>query len=431
MATVPVIVTPASRDLLLTQQGPQATLYLGTKDPFSANPYDTYVNHTITVQDIQSNMSPNWGTRICFEIQKCASKLGPLELVLNLGPLTVTPAGSGPYSRFVDYLGQMFFQDIRIMYGSQELNCIVPDVAHIKQRMDLRPEQQNAEIPLILGPRSVTDRNADALLTNEIVFQIPTYWTDDIRKWPNISALAARLTVQVTLRPLANIIQTNGTNPACTINSLVLRETLAYLPRPDENRIRQQTMAKNGIQFPFLYNEYQLGNLVPTGATSCSISLENIKGAVSYFIFLIRDTASQSVPLQYDYTGLQVSAGAVLLNTMSVTAANLTIVPVVSRDYILSKVNPRFYRAGFGGFLNNAGANRDNGNDFYGWPFALDPADRYNPTGFQVFATLSRPTLNLTFTSALTQEATVDIYAFSWNHIIHTGVDIKKLFTGG
>lgn len=428
-AVAPPAPPRVSKDILQQNFGPQAELYVNSKfNPFMPGGYKGCIAHQLAIEDTlpMNPLTSTWTQNpIKFQIEKDYNKLGPIQLVLNIGPLTTT---GGSYRRFVDFLGHFIVQSLRPMYGANELEpSITGDWIHIDDMIWTHLKQLNAEQTLIYGPRTSADRQTDCTNAINVYVDLPTYWYKDVRKWVPISRLGNKLTIELILNALSNIVQTDGTNPVAPLNYIALRKNcLNYADSVVETE-RRISEIPAGIQFPFLYTERQLANRVSTGSLYANIPLPNILGAVSYIIFIVRNFADVNTPLANNYSALTLT-GAVQVNTFNYSYSSGPLTPTMDRNFALKCYNTKYFKDSLGGLTANTGGT-DNNNNFYFYTWSLKPEDESNVWGMQYFASLSNPYLNITFTSALQADAQVDVYARSWNTMVNQGVDIRKLFT--
>jgi len=437
------------RTLLSTNNGPQASLFIDNSqtkyDPFFPQEPVALGNHVVTYID-SDPVAPSvidFGKKITFCIEPQMSRLGPVELVVTVGPLTGVFGGSSAstLNSFHNYVGHHLFSSIVIRYGPNKLQTIYPDQVHIKKMLFLEPKNQLSEAKLVGGSLPASVRQTLALGTQTFVVELPTFWTASTRKWIPVMQLGGRINIEVNMKPLnqltqcAQVFSSNPVTWSCVLEKIFLRETVLYVPDAHQQEYKNYSInLPLGIRSPFQDIEYQGQNHILSGSANATIQLVDLKGASAWICVLLRNYADvYGNNTNYnDPTGLTLTGG-VTLKGMQMTHSSGVVAPYLTRDYILARIVPRFFTGSYGGLM--ADGITDTQNNFYVIPFSPVPTDENNTLGMQQISTLSNPKLYIDFANAttgapanLTSDAMIDVFSFTWNETQIAGQVISTIF---
>ena len=124
---------------LAINQGPQdSLLYASDKSYFSNVGYTRTSNFQMEFRDVDPQNSPNFGATVQFVIPPAADLLGPVDLMVDLGPCTPPPGSSDhkrTYAAWVETLGYAMIEHMTFSVGSHAIERLTGDQMNIMNEL--------------------------------------------------------------------------------------------------------------------------------------------------------------------------------------------------------------------------------------------------------------------------------------------------------
>jgi hypothetical protein len=352
-----------------------------------------------------------YGSTVTFRFDKSAFKRGPVQLRWTRSALTGT--GGATFQRFVDFEGYASIANIDVYHGQNRLFTITGDLMQILHRLMKDQRQSDAANMLVFGDQSVADRNTLAAASATLTVDLPLWWTYDPTLYFISTGTAHELEIRVTMRPLAEITQTDGTSaPTGSITNMYLLPLDVHVEDDEKGVHHAAIESKTGIHYMIQDYEYHTNIQLASGNTQYQIQLTNFKGAAKALIMVIRPEADRDITAPnatneyYNYTQI---------DTWQWTAADVTIFDLLDDRYCRFYINEKYFPGVPGDFI-------------YVAPLGAAPANYKHGTGHKTVTGMTNPLLTINFASALAVNQRVDLYLLVNNNIQHHKSELYKTF---
>ena len=357
---------------------------------------------------IPSTSTAGWGSIVNFDITNIGSKIQECYLLFNLGPITgITPVGNYPClcSSF------KWFTSISYSCQGQILDIISSDANYISIQNNYNDQDRN-----FFNQASGPYNNA---LTRFTMGQTSTIYQTILKSYinqvqPEILNANHNIRVSVTLDFLQNLIDTNGLagTPLVNINSVSLLVKLQKLSIPTINYKLMQLSKIGRYQALFTSNITQQ-YIALANSSYCSINLSNmINSNIQWIFSTIRAINSLTKSSGFNYVNNLLSFNIINSSNESLTNGSVlanTAIYIINKDATL------------GSYSTESG-----GSVFY-WFHSTNPIMTYSsgvPTSSRFYNGSEQ--LQITFSSPLSQNYQIDIYASSIGIISQTISNVIK-----
>ena len=366
------------------------------------------LKHEIMIIPASSN--PSFGGFFTIDIREQNIILNNITLQFQLSSVVG--------SSLVGYFNPawFFFTRIEIVQGGNVIDTIYGNQQFLMNQL-LEWDEDRLAINNSAGNYASTAQRtllSSQTTTNTFYANLRTYF-DQARV--NLLTPASNIQLRVYMDTLTNSFTvSSGTLTSCSINSC---NAICKVTRLDnassQQRLGDITLRKHhNIMHDLHYGTFS----VPSGVTSTTIILAPIVGNVASLIFTVR--ASTVKEQQWVYTQL---ASWALLNSASTNLVGGQVLPaslcahVLNRDWCKSSYNTE---TSFG--INDQKAN------VYMWSFSADPISALgHGQALTSYTMLGQEQLVLNFTTALTAQVQVDVYAMVEN-VMELGTHhVKKM----
>jgi len=322
--------------------------------------YSTCKNNFVVRKDIYPDTSGfTWAGKPIFRLPSIADKVGPIQLVSEIGPLTAT---GDPNPLFLDFLGYELFDRIDLIYSTSELFQITPENLYIGYRQMLTSEQQYSTSQLVAGDLSPTERTALAKTNQYLVTDLIFPHTKGTSRWMEIMQLAVEPRVEIYLRSLSDVANTVGTAPAASFLNFFLRCTFLFIDADERDAITARTESEDGIIR--LIDDFKAEWLeIPLGTVGeISLKLNNFRTSTKRLTFVVRHKTDLTTPLAKNYFNL------IPIQSWYIEEAGGRIIEPINSRYNVYYLNP-LYHVGLSSV------------PIYEHSFAISPDDMLNATG--------------------------------------------------
>lgn len=237
------------------------------------------------------------GTPTTFEIPLYADKLGPVQLLFRLNPITHS---GGSFWRYADWVGLAAIQKIVFRFGTNVVQTVLPEKKLYRIMKHLSSEKRASEEEMLAGNKSVGDRDNLALSTQEIIFDIPFGFTCSPDRYQEIRQLAIAPQIDIYWNRIDQFVETDAglaffsfNNTAFPITNLLLKQTNVFL-EPDERDANTVAVEKNNgvvrlteehmVETPYIQR-------IPAQQTGVyQYEIKNQKSSLRFISFFMRPT---------------------------------------------------------------------------------------------------------------------------------------------
>lgn len=366
------------------------------------------------IEEAPINGGVDFGGEAIFRIDKSKFQLGPCRLFYTLSALSAG-AGTSTINRWVPFVGYHAIEHVTVKYSVNEIDRWLGEELFLYHRMFKGIRDGDSINELVLGDKSPSQRNQLAASSNRIRVDLPLAWTVDPRKYLIVAGLASQIEIRVKFRPLSHCVQTdNASNlPTGSISDIRLKTTNVHVQK-QEKAIQQARIQreKKGLLYLVDRWEEQQNNIVSSGSTSTTVTINTFKGAATELFFVVRPasaddhTAANLANDPYDF---------VKITSWDLKAGQITLVDLLT-DAEQKHILNRKLHSGVPG------------DHIYGASWSVHPEDQMNSWGHMTFAAMNNPTLTINFDSAISGTHYVDVYLRTKNIMHHHGGEIRTLF---
>lgn len=364
------------------------------------------------------------GQPTIFEIPIYADKLGGIQLSWIQGPLTTT---GGTYRRFSDWLGLDAIKCIIFRFGPNEVFTHFPDKLFYNILNHMNIEKQASYQADLAGFKSQAERNALALLPQEIIYDIPFAWTKSPDRYQEIRQLSISPVIEVYWKALSNFVQTDGTAPVSLITNPKIIMHSYFLEAQERDANTEATETEHGIVRLAEESAFETSTpayKIPAGTTGeWGYELKNYKTSLRFLAFWIRTVANLTTPLAMHNYELDTYFGAApapgepdIKRFRLVTGAGEVVFDWVGKKFNQTIMHRRYYNSSPGSPVY-----------FYSWDD--NPMDENNAHGSYNFQALQNPMLYIDFgTVPTTEDMYITVMSSKFNMIQTVRGEVAKQF---
>jgi hypothetical protein len=342
-----------------------------------------------------------------------------VQLLFSLSALASAGAGVN-FPRWSDGLGYLLIDQIRVTHGSNHLQTITgADIAKVHQ-MTRSSDDNYEDLTRSNLQANVAQRAANAAATLEVIVPLPLFWTSQPRLYlPNHSKIVRQdLRVEVTLKALTELAETDGTTLTGTISSMLLRVEHVHVGASEQARCQQEQNGKNpslsvpGYARMCTTYERQSNIALAAVTTEQSFALNTLRHPTKAIQFTVRantDVPSGLTAVRDEFNYQQIS-------TWNMTAQGRTL--IIPRTHLYSKFyyNNRFYAA-------------DPSKNIYAGSWSFNPQATADQYGYLNFNSISQPTLNVTMPATWAVAGRLDVMTVVYNiYVLTAAGELRMLF---
>jgi hypothetical protein len=374
--------------------------------PFAPRGWTALTNCIRDRRTISPQTAASYSGSHQFIIQKVADLTGLPLLRFQMGALTVT---GGTYSRFVDFAPLALIASIEVSYQSNVLQTFTGEDMHALFRLHFPTEKRDGYNQLWAG--DLTNAQRATASASAQTWYVPLwwlFWCSSTHQYLPIINLSHELTITVTYRALADVVQTDGTSPASTL-SVDMINYYWHVSAAERHMMTQMSRSGKGLQYKTCDIQRIPPYTIASGTTTVDVPLDNIKGTVFDLIFTLRKSSEISTSLANDWFNYQTFA------TYAILIGEDYLVRETPVNFAVNYENAEFHSAPPGALVISV-------------PHALAVEDRLNSSGGLSYANANKPILRITFSSATAVTLVCNVRALVHNlHQLKDG-DIIKAF---
>jgi hypothetical protein len=225
-----------NKNVLRSNTGVQdALLHNPDQSAFSFQAPMTISNFLIEEQEFGPySFSGQFGQTYRFDIGKTGDLLGPLELELDMKPITQPPA---PLTTnvseilYCDNFGIGSIDMIEIQYGSNLICRIPPEALYCRFRKYLNQEAYFGWRTLSRMDQTLAERRAFSVAGGKSIVTLCVPWGDDTSQYLAICGLAQNLTINIRMKALNHILNYVTTDGLAPATALFGTDTVAFISR--------------------------------------------------------------------------------------------------------------------------------------------------------------------------------------------------------
>lgn len=288
-------------------RGPLNRLVVGPKTVWAATQFPTTENLALSaptqVEVSPDNVGYSWGQTVRLKLQQQLPELHTILAHVTIGPIT---ASGATYVRIVDEFAFFLWKLSKIRdpnFG--DIYEVIPQRFQTMFRKMCPAQQQQLALQLGIG---LPDATRATLASTGFTFtmELGTWFKDRLENTLRLQAIDVPLNVELTLANLAELVQTDGTNPTATIN---VQFTLdGRIPTEAERNTTGAVINSPDGQL-MQVKGYQLQEVarIPAGTTGVQrYNVDFMKGMVTeYNLFFLKYSeahGSTGSPLTPDYS---------------------------------------------------------------------------------------------------------------------------------
>ena len=390
------------RNVKNANNGPLDPLFLSTDHVDSAFVYPGYRTvanfswEKVTLQPQDKN-SVNFNAETTYKLDLRGDFIGKVVRRIRLSALTKS---SATVARYVDKVGIALSDQTEIKYGVNQLP------KHFDNELEawhygkvLSLEEQQAADELIAGNKSAAEREALALAEQELLVEVPAFWTHDPRMYLHQHSLAQELEIKFRNRTLASLVDHNG--PAGDVSATFTEELEILYYHVNNAESNAHTMRHRhdaGIVYGISTMQRVSQKTVAIGSDEFDVDLSSLTLPSRGLIVQVRAKAtttgtggnSSTAPNDY-YKYLQVTS-------VQIDASSGCVVPAMNDKYNRLYLQPKYFHGRPGSFA-------------YYIPFAFEPTDPVHTSGHLSVSNFNNPLLKIKFDATTTAQWVVDVFS--------------------
>ena len=369
--------------------------------------------------DVTAQTPAAYGSTIVYEIPRNSDYIGQVQLLFQLGALASTGAGAN-YPRWSDGLGYLLIDQVRVSHGSNHLQTLTGlDIAKIHQ-MTRSSDDNYEDLTRSNLQSNVAQRAANAAAAHEVIVPLPLFWTAQPRTYlPNHSKVVRQdLRIEVTLKALTQLAETDGSDLTGTPSSVVLRVEQIHVGATEQAQVQQEQNGKNASLsvpgYARMVTTYERQDNIAVAAvtTEQTFALNQLRHPTKAIQFTVRDNADVPSGL----TATRDEFNYQQLASWSMDAQGRTLVIPRTHLYSLFYYNNRFYSA-------------DPSKNIYAASWSFNPQATADQFGYLNFNSISQPTLKITMPASWAVAGRLDQMSVVFNiYVLTAAGELRMLF---
>lgn len=265
-----------------SQVAPYAANYLGTSSIYLATPLPTTlstISSAPTLIQINATSSTNlYGTQRQFNFQQNLPEGIMCTLECTVSPITVT---GGTYLEIIDFFGIFAFQQIVWKDNTQgQIEAYIPELAYAELLVEPSYTLQQQKLSQCLGNLSSAVRSTLAATGFVMEVECWSWWDERPENTFRIQQIDTPISATVYLRPLTELIRTDGTNPTGTMD--IIMNVYGRIPTAAERNTTYSVIGSPEGQLLQLRDGiyYEIGT-IPSGTVGMkSFKIDQFKGPI-------------------------------------------------------------------------------------------------------------------------------------------------------
>lgn len=342
-----------SREFLSTNNDGIDVHLGGSQSSFLGRPHHLSANFVFGHHDVSPNNALAPGGKGIYDIQQAFDYVGKCDLVINIGPVTSTAATTG-YPRYIDWWAFAFITNVLVKWSANRIQEFSGKDLMVLHCLTRRTDDSIEDL-VYGGLQSLAyERHLNTTVAQEAIIPLDCliYGQRPSQYLPiNIDTLRKVLTLEITLAPLSQIIETDGTDLVAASFETVLRVQHVHVTEPEQQAILDEAKRENkelnilALSRCVTVQEHQNDNIIPAAAATVtqSLKLDSINRPTKELIFYaVQD--SDLPPGNGFATNIQ-PFNFQEIQEMSLEGYGRTILPTVSGRYVKYRLNNMFHSA--------------------------------------------------------------------------------------
>ena len=414
MSAIVATTDPAARTSVKAAGGQVANLP-------SYQAHKQHIPATEVVKNYSFNTTGTWSSysQVILTPDALPDVCDQFTLVLNLSAITKT---GGTYASFVND-GSFLTKMIEVRVGANLITTLYPESWYLGPVLHLSTEDKLRYLPAI-GNATQANRRTAASSAQTISIDIPVPFVN-MQGWNVKAHSGQQLDIKVYHADLTTVVQTDGTAPACTINSVqLLVSGRNYL---NQHNLINTVLAgrKMGHVDQRFLDPIQQSFVLPSGSAQYTVQLTNMAGLYSHLLFVVRASSNLGTPL-----GNSPDTFAALASYTMLDSAGNIILPQTSSAYALGNYAAKYVRGDLTDFNSGLATTEK---DIYAVFFDRHPYESLRSgtqDGFMKLDGLAK--LQLNFATATSANYQVDVIGYLWSNVVTSaaGVVTKQVVVG-
>jgi hypothetical protein len=357
-----------------------------------------------------SAAATTWGSVMSFPYTEKNRRITKQWLELTTSALTQT---GGTYVRFIP--GGYHIQQTELLSGGQPFLTIIGDDMALLQYVPATAEQLVILAAEQGDHATVTNRNSASAAAQVLLIPM-TNVLDQVRLAIH-GTNATDITIRITLKPLASVVEQDGTVPVATFSSPILKMQTHRLEK-NELTASINKFKMGALVYPFMKSLTHQNTGLASGITQSSTVLTSFAGVdVAFMYFIVRPLAPTAGNL---FKFVQVTSFSIQDASSNTITGEASHTDLIARTEMFNKWFPR---SAFACSTNMTVSSTSTTNYIYFYAFCEYPERQLisptKSTGFRHFAGNEKLVLN--WGSATGAAYQLDVFAYT-----HSGLLVSQ-----
>lgn len=341
-----------SREFLSTNNDGIDVHLAGEQSSFIGRPHHLSANFVFGHHDIAPDNAVAPGGTANFGINQDCDYVGKMDAIIDVGAVTSTAATTG-YPRWIDWWGFAIIQNVLVKWSANRIQEFSGDDLMVLHCLTRRTDDSVED--LVYGGLQglPSERHANTLVASQAIVPLDCliYGQRPSQHLPvNIQTLRNKLKVDIKIRPLSQVIETDGTSLTADF-AISLRIMHFHVTEPEQQAILKEAASENK-EFNILamsrcvtVQEHQLDNIISAsaGASTQSVKLDSITRPTKEIIaYAIQDSDN------YPGSGYATNINPYNFQeiaSMSLEGYGRSMLPTVTGRYVKYRLGNMFHSA--------------------------------------------------------------------------------------
>lgn len=251
---------------------------------------------------VTDNLS--FGGEVSVEFDKVGTLLEDVKVDTTIS--AITPAGTGTYARFCDFLGLALYPNIYVTYASNSLQKYTSLSLFTKYMRDKNRKDGSLQEDQLAGSLTEAQRNTRATASQVVRTYIKPYWWKQAGHSVILTSLSNKLKITLGLANLNDVMQTDydGVSTA-SITKVEFIYDVINLTGIEREQFAQRVFTDEGETYLFEETHTVLNYKIPAGNTDFKIPLNTMQIPFSTAYGFIQkysavSTTNQKKPFEFD-----------------------------------------------------------------------------------------------------------------------------------
>lgn len=363
---------------------------------FWKSEYSRHTPFALEPKTVEFLGQPSWGRRFNAKVERIGDLVGRIWLAVELGHLNNGNGGA----RYVDDVGRAMLQDVTLTFGTTDYDKLYPEPMHAEEELRDDIERQLGRLTGKSG--NIAQLEEWAKDTQYLFVPLDFWFAKDYGQYvPLIGMYLTDFKIYVSLKQKADIIVGVGQNYVPTasdaqiLNMYLLCETV-ILDDPE-----REFFAATPLKWIITQHQYAGPLNIRSNSTSYQADL-HFNHPTKELMFLYRKESNTAAKNYFNFSGEETGP-------LQGEAFKTLGLKFNSNDRFTPQ-GPLFFRV----LQPKCHHNRIPRKHIYVYSFALFPEDT-QPSGSANLSRIDNTRITLTFGSALTENAEIQIYGTNIN----------------